>query len=81
MPVSKARSIASLSGLLLVLLLIAGARAQVPPLEAAGLDTIRVEAGCTVFLPDTTFTAPGDTLLILPAGTECIVKTPAELKP
>lgn len=56
------------------------AQTQVPPLQAAGLDTIRVKAGCTVFMPDATFTATADTVLVLPRGTECVVKTPAELR-
>jgi hypothetical protein len=48
--------------------------------EPAGLDTVRVEAGCSVILADTAFTAARDTVLLLPHGTECVVKTASEMK-
>ncbi len=66
--------------LALVLLLVCVARSQVPSMQPAGFDTVRVEAGCTVLLPDTTFIAESDTLLLLPHGTDCVVKTPSEMK-
>ena len=66
---------------LAVLLLLAGTvQAELPVPEPAGLDTIRVEAGCSVSLPDTAFTAGADTVLLLPQGTECVIKTPSQIK-
>ncbi len=56
------------------------ARAQAPFTEPAAFDTVRVKAGCMVELRETTFVAENDTVLVLPAGTECTVRTPAEIK-
>ncbi|MFC1799502.1 hypothetical protein ACFL2Z_01130 [Candidatus Eisenbacteria bacterium] len=67
-------------GLALVLLSGGIALGQVPSLQPAGLDTVRVEAGCTVILPDTTFIVESETVLLLPHGTECVVRTPSDMK-
>jgi len=78
--VKPTRHIIPICGLALALLLTGITHAQVPTMQPAGFDTVRVEAGCSILLPDTTFIAESDTVLLLPQGTECVVKTPSEMK-
>jgi hypothetical protein len=48
--------------------------------EPTQCDTVEVEAGCGIFLPDTTFTVGRDTVLVLPVGLPYEIRTPGQLR-
>jgi len=54
--------------------------AQEPVTKPTPCDTVEVEAGCRVFLPDATFTVGRDTVLVLPIGVPYEIRTPNQLR-